>query len=483
MADNTSKITELITSFRQLQSPDSITPESLGYLLQQILDNHDTDIRSYLEDSTKIWQTLTPLTTDVATLKGTVKNHGTQLTEIKQTADAAKEVTDSKGKADGIAPLDENRQIASRYLPNESWQVLEFDEVVSDPDRKIQVKEGVGSISPGQQTKLVWIDYGDGTGQFADYIALYSAQPEQEIAPVLDSIVTPGDIFKTGEYYASFANQNRYIDSNGKPLAGKLYRCIADGTLYALSPDGTGLAKLFQSDFDRASRKAFIDLFNHMAGANGKYDYENAPDKSKPFYLNKLWLSYEEALEVVARGKTTYFHPQMVGANCRTNILCTETKQLNAGMYPYFALEGAALHINAETLRFADDGAECCPKTVGTIAVSCGKLREVLGVIDVRNATNLNSVFLSCPSLEEFRLKQLKINIRLNSSWHISYESFKFLVDNAANTAAITITVHKTVYAALTGEASEYPFNGATKEQWLALLETAYSKNISFATV
>lgn len=38
MAIDTKSITQLISEFRKLQTKDSITPESLGYILQRLAD-------------------------------------------------------------------------------------------------------------------------------------------------------------------------------------------------------------------------------------------------------------------------------------------------------------------------------------------------------------------------------------------------------------------------------------------------------------
>lgn len=64
----------------------------------------------------------------------------------------------------------------------------------------------------------------------------------------------------------------------------------------------------------------------------------------------------------------------------------------------------------------------------------------------------------------------------------INYESVNYLVTNAANTSAITVTVHPTTYSYLTGTAQPSAEVGGTSEEWQALLTTAQGKQISFAT-
>ena len=54
------------------------------------------------------------------------------------------------------------------------------------------------------------------------------------------------------------------------------------------------------SDAINASKIAlFIDQWNAACGEYGKYDPKNAPDPEHPFYLNTLWLTYEDAARVM----------------------------------------------------------------------------------------------------------------------------------------------------------------------------------------
>ena len=56
------------------------------------------------------------------------------------------------------------------------------------------------------------------------------------------------------------------------------------------------------------------------------------------------------------------------------------------------------------------------------------------------------------------------------------------MVDNAANTSAITVTVHPTTYSYLTGTAQPTEQVGGTSEQWQAIVTAASAKQITFAT-
>lgn len=88
-----------------------------------------------------------------------------------------------------------------------------------------------------------------------------------------------------------------------------------------------------------------------------------------------------------------------------------------------------------------------------------------------------------------FALRDVKVRLMSNANTDISfqdspllfYESLNYLVTNAANTAAITVTVHPTTYSYLTGTAQPTEEVGGTTEEWQALVTTAQGKQISFA--
>lgn len=107
---------------------------------------------------------------------------------------------------------------------------------------------------------------------------------------------------------------------------------------------------------------------------------------------------------------------------------------------------------------------------------SCLKLKKVIGILDVRDITNSRRViriFLGCELLEYVRIANLKVDISFDQSPLLSLESLQYLINNAANTSAITVTVHADVYAKIQDESNT---------DWHALLALAQKKRITFAT-
>lgn len=102
----------------------------------------------------------------------------------------------------------------------------------------------------------------------------------------------------------------------------------------------------------------------------------------------------------------------------------------------------------------------------------CRQLVTIVGGVTFENATH-NYAFTACKSLQNVKFEQLRYNVDLKDSPLLTLESFQYLVENAANTSAIAVTVHADVYAKLTDP---------QQADWYAVNTAAQGKHISFAT-
>lgn len=113
----------------------------------------------------------------------------------------------------------------------------------------------------------------------------------------------------------------------------------------------------------------------------------------------------------------------------------------------------------------------------------CSNLEHIYGDLNVSKCPiDSRFFFKGVTKLKSLSLKGLNQSIGLEGLPNLLFESWKFMVMNASNTNSITITLPSGIYAALQGEAEEYPFNGGTQEEWEQLLQDAAAKNIQFAT-
>ena len=104
---------------------------------------------------------------------------------------------------------------------------------------------------------------------------------------------------------------------------------------------------------------------------------------------------------------------------------------------------------------------------------SCSKLKTVVGIILLSDSVAINTdVFAYCPLLERVRIRNLRSSLTFAHSPLLSLESLQYLVENAGNPAAITVTVHADVYAKLTD---------SSNAEWYAVNAAAQARQIGFA--
>ena len=103
---------------------------------------------------------------------------------------------------------------------------------------------------------------------------------------------------------------------------------------------------------------------------------------------------------------------------------------------------------------------------------NCDKLKFVHDILDT-NSRKTPIDLTKLPMLEEIRIKSASYDVQINDSPFISIESLRYLIENAANTVARTVTVHPDVYAKLADE---------NNTEWHAVWTAAQARQISFAT-
>lgn len=79
------------------------------------------------------------------------------------------------------------------------------------------------------------------------------------------------------------------------------------------------------------------------------------------------------------------------------------------------------------------------------------KIREVQGIINVKDARSLNNIG---GNIETIKIKGLKVDIRFYGSQRLSKESVLYMINNSEATSAITIGLNKAVYDVMTDDAN-----------------------------
>lgn len=232
-------------------------------------------------------------------------------------------------------------------------------------------------------------------------------------------------------------------------------------------------------DEEKVMELSLAKQWDAIFGEYGKYDPTNAPDPKKPFYGNELWLSTEEAALVLDTGIVGYPYPNTPHASCRTAI-AHRNSWWRSGM-GQVNMDNAFGMCDFETVRVATSVNNTVrAKSIDGIFFQDIKLVKVLGQIEIGDVNIIRgSAFGNCTALEEVKLSGLKCDLPMGECQSLSYDSLKFIIDNATNTSTITITVHAEVYDKLAGTA--HGLGDQEAAEWTALLEAASKKNILFA--
>lgn len=202
-----------------------------------------------------------------------------------------------------------------------------------------------------------------------------------------------------------------------------------------------------------AKRKVFDDLWIKAAGSNGTVDHTHTESGvSKPYYLNEMWMTYEEALVVYNEyfadisslygrevyGVTNFAPPRNNAAVTYSNFNAPNVVTINVG--PSFLVSGF----------------------MGWCSNS-PNLTKIIGQINLQYwKPGVGSYgYLRAPNLRDINLYHLSNNFNISSLKNISLSSMQYMVNNSTATSPITVTVHPRVYAKLTGDTTN--INPSTK--------------------
>ena len=269
--------------------------------------------------------------------------------------------------------------------------------------------------------------------------------------------------------------------------------------LIEISPqaEGSFLTQAFPTNFHQFYTKKLLTLQESVSD----YKEVTAAEKANIINADSQWVEPNEELKATAKAvgadynvKTGYFE-----YNTLTDITAEQMRLIlrNTQRPPYNVFVGASIRNRLRTNLWEASGESSSDTPVDASQVfanwsnaevlnlyngystefttringygifkSCIKLHTILGEFRfVNNKTNAQT-FYNCLSLRTFKLREVNYNIDLHWSPNIDFETLQFMVNNALDTNAKTITLHPDVYARLTEE----------------LIAQAAEKQITFAT-
>ena len=245
------------------------------------------------------------------------------------------------------------------------------------------------------------------------------------------------------------------------------------------------------TDGSNSKLDLFDDLWLSAVGVWGRIDHNHTDDNGTPtpYCLNDIWMPYAEAVEVWREGNLRHRDIAGVRFKQRTHLPFDvdygSRTAADAFITDKFSFDTEVVNfgcVNSRTVReFA-----ALPVDFYSYPFS-SKVRKIIGSIWMEfNTSTAVRWFSRATNLEEVLVYRIGTNIDFSGCAKLSLNTFTHLVTNAWNGAkAITVTVHPTVYAKLTGDETNAAYTSLTAEeqqQWTALPALAASKNIQFIT-
>ena len=232
----------------------------------------------------------------------------------------------------------------------------------------------------------------------------------------------------------------------------------------------------FEQDIKDASIKLFNDTWTTLVGIYGRYDPDGAPDTNHPYMLNGLWLTYKEAIEIVAYANTPIDDVPYAFIHARVKTLIPP-QTAGSGWSGAATWKMTFVSSSIETLTFTSEPFIVMNNTF----YSCAKLRTITTPIHLISATP--ATFTGCVALEEIRIIDLHSDISFADSPLLSLDSVRYMVENTRGDKIVKITVHPDVFAKLNGDLTNEAAAATPPDElalWQELLGSAGGKNISF---
>lgn len=187
---------------------------------------------------------------------------------------------------------------------------------------------------------------------------------------------------------------------------------------------------------------------------------ETVTHKAGHYYLNGLGDITEEQMMTIynagfANGSSMSSHYEgydKLRTCLRRNPYCNYPRTI--GGYGTIDMnQSFQLCSTIETINVT--GATIKVKTMAVAFRQCSKLVRIHDILDVANVSKsgLDNAFTESQSLESVRIKSLKVDISFSDCPKLNKESVDYLIQQAAPSAAITITLHPDAYARLVDDA------------------------------
>lgn len=433
--------------------------------------------------------------------KGIISDANTAISNASIAADkaenAATEASDSAtlanaaaNNANQVAQNVDNRVTAVEEKASQSYDNLAAIQSSNDKNvNKIYIDKETNISYRYDSVLDTYVSIGESLPENLAYVEeVASEEPSEQLEFIADKAIKDFNGNVINETYATKEVVNKRlsevytnlsaIKASGEIDKNKIY--IAGDTLIPYTYNGNEFvpcnAAIPKGGYNRALFEAAGAVFNEDTGYYELYANEGG---LTDITEDEMYDIYTQTAHLAAKKGENY---NLFSLSCRTNFKgrifgnagINELYVYGSNNLEVLFLKGSVSMYN-QSLKVSNFNS--------SDFYDCPKLKKVIGVLDLLNVGKVIDNITYNLYIEDIKISRLKTNLNIfNKDSVINYESIKYLVDNAANTSAITITVHPTTYGYLTGTIQPTEQVGGTTEEWQAIVTTAAEKQITFAT-
>lgn len=214
----------------------------------------------------------------------------------------------------------------------------------------------------------------------------------------------------------------------------------------------------------------FDDMWREAVGVSGGIDHSHYDSEvNKPYNINKLWFTYEEAVTVYHESYIRPY-PRATFESCKSRTLLP--------LFMWYGQPSNSKFLGCRELEIlgVSTASSFAPTDISRTFENCVKLRRIETLTYFNYIAGGDTCFKNCIELEYVNFGYMRCDLNLQWSPKLTLEMMAKLTTSNSDIPAsgITITVHPDVYAKLTD---------AGNAEWHKVLTDAADKNITFATV
>lgn len=511
---NIDSLTSVISALRAEERPDSITPEVLGAVLQQIADlirgaGSDAELDEIADQIAALGVTDTEL---LAKINQEITNRKTSIKEVVNrranngfrfklidalTVDSTESAVKAALKTDNFPALDPFK-IPDDYV-EDSIKKPQPGDVLYNSLLMVGTDAPYAIVTEATSKSNNWFSF---TYEYGGKRKTLKISEAYKVLSVTEFVIVDELAKKVeSEGYDSVVGDleaNLLTDALRKTpqVLSESEQQTARANIGAQGALRTSADLALSSDdvlslTDMAKKRLFIDLWNQAAGDYGRYN-----ESTGLFELYEIYdIGWDEALLIYRISgqwdySTVNFYWSDIGVKSpikpRAFLPCTRAYNGENVITVASNFHNDSIQYLSLVNKATGNDLRCIQLYVNTHGFRFPKAIKMYGTIQIGNVMNNNRFVFDMNNLVYGKFKFMNNNyqiifFRANLDYECTNYLFTQIPTQNANGQCV-IKLAANMYNRLSGTATDYAASGGTKEEWMALADLAATKNITLAS-